>query len=136
MNSIAAIRIRGSEGIHYDVKNTLGLLHLHKKNFCVILKNTPAVRGMLQKSKDYITWGTIDEETLKLLYEKRGISYKGDPDKKSKYQTFGNKKYKPFFRLHPPRGGFERKGVKRPYTLGGALGDRKEDINRLIKQMI
>ena len=24
-------------------------------------------------------------------------------------------KLKPFFRLHPPKGGFERKGIKKPF---------------------
>jgi large subunit ribosomal protein L30 len=40
------------------------------------------------------------------------------------------------FRLSPPRGGFERKGIKTPFTMGGALGNRKEKINDLIKRMI
>jgi large subunit ribosomal protein L30 len=38
------------------------------------------------------------------------------------------------FRLHPPRKGYE--GVKRSYTVGGALGDRGEGINPLIQRMI
>ena len=43
---------------------------------------------------------------------------------------------KPFFRLKPPEGGFERKGIKNPFSIGGALGYRKEKINQLIKKMI
>ena len=43
---------------------------------------------------------------------------------------------KQFFRLHPPIGGFERKGIKKPYSIGGALGYRKEKINNLIKKML
>lgn len=41
-----------------------------------------------------------------------------------------------FFKLTPPKGGFERKGTKRPFSLGGALGYRKEKINDLIKKML
>lgn len=40
------------------------------------------------------------------------------------------------FRLSPPSKGFERKGIKIPYTLGGALGDRGTAINDLLKRMI
>ena len=43
---------------------------------------------------------------------------------------------KPFFRLHPPRKGFERKGIKMPFKLGGVLGPRGDKINNLIKKMI
>ena len=41
-----------------------------------------------------------------------------------------------FFRLKPPRRGFERGGIKKPFVLGGALGYRKNMINDLIKRMI
>ena len=43
---------------------------------------------------------------------------------------------KPFFRLNPPVKGFDRKGIKVPFSLGGALGYRKEKINDLIKRMV
>jgi large subunit ribosomal protein L30 len=134
--NIAAIRIRGTGGIQYNIERTMKMLNLHKKNFCSVYNSTPGLKGMLTKAKDYITWGQINDETLKMLYEKRGQEYLGDAEKKGKYTVFGSKRYKKFVPLHPPRGGFERKGIKTPYTLGGALGDRKEDINRLIKQML
>jgi large subunit ribosomal protein L30 len=38
--------------------------------------------------------------------------------------------------MSPPRKGFERKGIKISYSIGGALGDRKEKINELIVRMI
>ena len=43
---------------------------------------------------------------------------------------------KQFFKLNPPRSGFERKGIKVPFSLGGALGYRKNNINDLIKRMV
>ena len=94
------------------------MLRLFKKNFCVLLDDTPDMRGMLIKVKDYVTWGEIDDETLKSLKEKRS-----DKDKK-------------FFRLNPPKKGFGRKGIKVPFGIGGALGDRKEKINDLINRMV
>ncbi len=41
---------------------------------------------------------------------------------------------KPIFRLHPARQGLE--GIKRTFQVGGALGYRGNDINRLLGKMI
>ena len=41
-----------------------------------------------------------------------------------------------FFKLSPPRGGFERGGVKKQFALGGVLGYRKDKINDLLQKMI
>tara|TARA_B100000315_G_C14328932_1_gene474353 strand:- start:74 stop:529 length:456 start_codon:yes stop_codon:yes gene_type:complete len=140
---IAAIRIRGVIGIKRDIKDTLNMLRLYRKNYCVVLPNTPAMNGMVKKTKDYITWGDIDEETYKLLVEKKGEEYKGrETDSKKKisykgrYFVYNNKKYKKCFRLGPPKGGFESKGIKTPFSKGGVLGYRKEKIIELIKKMI
>ena len=54
-----------------DVKHTLDLLQLWRKHYCVVVQNTPAMKGMLVKAKDYVTFGEIDEDTIKLLNEKR-----------------------------------------------------------------
>ena len=119
---IAIIRIRGVTGIKEDIKKTLEMLHLYRKNTCVVVPKTDAYLGMINKVKDFATFGIIDDETYKLLVEKR--------------QEKKGEKAKPFFRLHPPRKGFERKGIKTPFAMGGALGNRKEKINDLIKRMI
>lgn len=139
---IAAIRIRGGVRINSGIKDTFGMLRLYRKNYCVIFPKQPSYLGMLNKVKDYITWGEITEETFNSLVEKRGEEYKGrltDSKGKISYNKFivvNNKKLKPFFRLHPPRGGFERKGIKMPFGRGGVLGYRKEKINDLINKMI
>ena len=118
------------------------MLRLYKKNYCCVLPNTPIYAGMLNKAKDYITWGEISDESYALLAQKRGEEYKGRLEdnkgkvKYNKFIVFNNKKIKPFFRLSPPRGGFERKGIKIPFSKGGALGYRADGINDLIKKMI
>ena len=43
---------------------------------------------------------------------------------------------KPVFRLRPPKKGYERVGIKKPFSVGGALGYRKEKINELLEKMI
>lgn len=123
--NLAAIRIRGMARVFEKTSHTLDMLRLRRKYACVVLKDTPSIRGMLKAAKDIITWGEIDDETLKLLVEKRG---KKDPKEPSKL--------KPFFRLSPPRKGFERKGTKRAYEQGGALGYRGKNINDLLRRMV
>ena len=40
------------------------------------------------------------------------------------------------FALSPPRGGFERKGIKASFSDKGALGYRADKINDLLKKMM
>ncbi|MBU1201679.1 MAG: uL30 family ribosomal protein [Nanoarchaeota archaeon] len=120
---IAVIRIRGMVRVNTDIQDTLFFLRLRKKHVCVVLEKSNSASGMLRKAKDYITYGEIDEETEKELISKRG---KKDEEGK----------LKPFFELAPPRGGFERKGIKKSFQQGGVLGYRGKNINDLIKRML
>ncbi|MBW2986703.1 uL30 family ribosomal protein [Candidatus Woesearchaeota archaeon] len=115
MSKLAIIRIKGPVRVKYEVEDTMKMLHLNKKFNCVVIEDKPEFRGMIKKVEHLITWGKITDETIKLL-EKR---------KKGKY-----------FALHPPKGGFERKGTKIPFKLGGAYGYRKDKINDLIQRML
>jgi len=142
MSKIAAIRIRGEKRVSKKVNDTLSMLRLYNNNTCVILLSSPSILGMLKKVKDYITYGEVSEEVEKLLFEKRGEEYKGRlKDRKGKIEykksvVFGNKRYKAFFRLSPPKKGFERKGIKVAFKAGGALSYRGDKINELIKRMV
>lgn len=139
---LAAIRIRGLTMVNTKIQDTMKMLRLYKSNFCTVLPNTPIYAGMLKKAKDYITWGEIDDETFKMLVEKRGEEFNGretDSKSKIKYNDFvviNNKRIKRYFRLNPPRKGFGRKGIKHTFQQGGALGYRGEAINDLIKRMV
>jgi len=141
-SKIAIIRVRGPVKVKKKIELTMQLLKLHRKNYCVVIDATPNLIGMIKKVKDYTTFGEIDDETLSLLIEKRGEEYKDrEKDRKekieyTKFVIINNKKYKPFFRLNPPKKGFGRKGIKVAFKTGGALGDRKEKINDLIKRML
>jgi len=152
----AIIRIRGSISVNHDIEDTLKLLHLTRVNHCVLYKESEKIDGMLHKGKDLITWGSVDSDTLTKLLLKKGAYYNADgklvnlselyPDetkmKKIADDLISNKttiktlNLKPVFRLRPPRKGYERKGVKQPFSIGGALGNRREKINVLIKKMI
>jgi len=122
-DKIALILVRGFVRTKGDIIATLYALRLRKKNSCVVLGDTPSNRASAMKCKDYITFGEINDETHKLLVEKRGRKGKDGQLQK-------------FFSLHPPRGGFERKGIKTPFSNGGALGNRGPKINDLIKKML
>jgi len=139
---LALILVRGLVKVNCKVKDTLAMLHLKRKNNCVVIDNNPVNRGMINKIKDYITWGEISEDTYQKLVESRGEEYKGrETDSKKKYTVYKTvevkgKKYKLYFRLNPPKKGFGRKGIKMPFKLGGGLGNRGDKINDLILRML
>lgn len=120
---IAAILVRSLRGARVPTQDALYSLRLRNKHVCVVLADTRIVRGALKTCKDYIAYGSITAETKKLLEEKRG-------------EKTAEGKLKPFFRLHPPRGGFERHGIKKTFAEGGVLGDRGTKMNDLIARMI
>ncbi len=140
----ALIRIRGRMNLRKDVKNTLQMLRLHKKMHCVLVKSDDKVtRGMIQKVKDYITWGEISDENLKLMIQKRGRKAGDKRLEKSEAEVIFDKvkaekkmvlDVKPVFRLTPPSKGF-KKSIKQHFPKG-ELGYRGEKINDLIKRMI
>ena len=76
---LVVVRIRGTINVREDMKDTLRMLRLNKVNNATIIPPTPQYLGMLQKAKDYITWGEISQETLTRLLKKRGRMIKGKP---------------------------------------------------------
>jgi len=118
---IAIIRIHGEVGLRKPINDTLDRLRLKRKYSCVVIKPTKEKLGMIKKVKDFVAYGEISDEVYKKLVEKRGKK-----DAKGKL--------KPFFRLHPPRGGIES---KKHFGVGkGVLGDNREEINKLIGRML
>lgn len=115
---LAIIRVRGKVNISHDIKKTFDLLKLSAQNTCVVVPANAVMTGMAKKLESYTTYGTVNDETLKLLQEKR----KGTEEN--------------VFKLSPPKKGYGRKGIKKAYSVSGALGNRKDDINELIKRMI
>lgn len=153
-NKLAIVLVRGMVSISPDVKKTLELLRLKQKHICVVVDDNEVNKGMLQRVKDYTTYGVIDEAFFKEIIEKRGElvgQTKVSADKKFdaakvakeyfagevKLRDFESKyELKPYFRLHPPIGGFERKGIKMPFAKGGVLGQRNDAIKLLIAKML
>lgn len=135
--NLVIIRLRGRTGIRADVESTLKHLNLNRINNCVVLSESTQVLGMVRKAKDYITWGHIDAETLTAMVSKRGRLVKeSDAKNGSKVVSFDGKAYERYFRLNPAKGGLGSRGIKATFAKAGALGDRKEKINDLLKKMI
>ncbi len=111
MDYVAIIRIRGLTKVRKDIKDTLDMLGLSKKHALTVRKATPATIGMVQKVKDYVTYGPVSDDVAKTYGENTTVH------------------------LHPPRGGFERRGIKFSFASGGALGNRGEKIIELIEKM-
>ncbi|MFO7835604.1 MAG: 50S ribosomal protein L30 [Candidatus Thorarchaeota archaeon] len=153
---LLAIRTRGDVRVRPQIQDALKKLRLGRNHSAIVVKNTPAMRGMINKVKDYVTWGEIDSEIAEILVRKRGrlsanrrlsdeyvkehSEYKSMKDF-SKALAAGEAKLsdvkglKPLFRLSPPSGGYRGK-INEPIKTGGVLGYRGPDINNLAKRMI
>jgi len=151
---LLAIRIRGGVNAPVRIEDTLRMLRMERNNTATLLNDRPNFQGMLQKVKDWITWGEPTVETIRLLLEKRGKAPGGDRINAETLTALGYEGLdnlasalhtcqvefskldgiKPYFRLHPPSKGFKRT-IKRPYRDRGELGYRGEAINDLAKRM-
>lgn len=151
------IRARSDRGVTVKIRDTMAMLNLTRVNHATILPNAPSYIGMLNKAKDYITWGEVDSALIANLLKERGrmVGDKPVTDKsiKENSQYSSVEKFaqalssgeatlkdvnnlKPVLRLHPPRGSKGWGGIKRSYNVGGALGFRGEAIGDLVSRMM
>jgi large subunit ribosomal protein L30 len=152
---LVAVRIRGLSDIPQETKDTLMMLRLTRNCHATLVDDRPDYNGMLQKSKNCITWGNATKETVAMLLKKRG-RLPGDKKLTDEYakelgydsldalaEAIVNvevdfcslPEIKPVFRLSPPSKGFKGK-IKKSYAAGGEAGYRGEAINDLLKRMI
>ena len=137
----AVIRISGLVEVASTIEETLFRMRLRRKYTLVLLPATQETDLLLKKVRNFVAYGDIDAETLAALIQKRGqlISSKKKVDFAEAAVQIGKKSLedlglKPFFRLHPPRGGIDARlhaGVKK-----GVLGNNKDKINVLIRRML
>jgi large subunit ribosomal protein L30 len=152
---LVAVRIRGISDISGEITDTLTMLRLTRNCHATLIDDRPAYKGMLRKSKDYLTWGEVSQENIALLLKKRGrlVGDKKLTDEYAKqldYESLDElaeaifkvevefsslPEVKPVFRLRPPKKGFKGK-VKRSYAAGGEAGYRGDAINSLLKRMV
>lgn len=113
---IAVILVRGLIGASWEIRDTLRMLNIKRRNGCAVVEGNKYMLGMINKVRNYATFGEVSEETIKLL--------KGREAGKNHYT------------LNSPKKGYGRKGIKYDFGKGGALGYRGEKINDLIKRMV
>ena len=151
------IRARSDRGVTVKIRDTMAMLNLTRVNHATILPDAPSYTGMLNKAKDYITWGEVDSEVITNLLKERGRMVGDKPvndtsiKENSKYPSVEKfakalssgeatmkdvNNLKPVLRLHPPRGSKGWGGIKRSYNVGGALGFRGEAIGDLVSRMM
>ncbi|MGB9759007.1 MAG: 50S ribosomal protein L30 [Thermoproteota archaeon] len=155
---ILAIRTKGDPNIRKDMRYTLQLLRLKRVHSASLLRPSPEILGMLQKVKDLVVFGEVDEDTLALLLEKRArvsgnlkltLDYLNKKFGVSSFKEIAKKLItgeikdlkalgiKQFFRLSPPSGGYVVKLKNK--TLRGkkkVVGNIGKQINSLARRMI
>lgn len=122
------------------VEEALYRMRLRRKYVCVVAQEKPEVLGVMKKIRNFVAFGKISEETLVKLIKARGRMADKSEIKDANHlakeiiagKSMEKLGLKPFFRLHPARGGIKSK-VHYPK---GVLGDNKEDINKLIERML
>ena len=151
------VRARSDVKVERSIRETMGYMNLTRVNHAVIIPDNAQYRGMLQKSKDYVTWGEANAGLIERMLTERGRMSGDQPltdaivAEHTDYSTIGefakaiaagdaNVKDVPglkrVFRLHPPRGTKGWGGIKRSFVVGGALGARGEAIGDLVERMI
>ena len=106
---LGVIRLRGSVKVRGEIKDTLKMLGLKKRNNLAILPRTDAIIGMIKKVDNMVTWGEVSEEIQEQLEGKKTVPLKS------------------------PKKGF--RAIKKAYPKGD-LGYRGQEINTLIKRMM
>ncbi|GCC11384.1 50S ribosomal protein L30P [archaeon] len=154
MKRLAVVKVRGSIDVKGTIRDTFKMLNIIKVNNCTFIDNRLTYMGMLQKVKDYVTWGEVSAEDVEFILKHRGelegghritdgyikenTSFENIADFARDFAEFkaeisdipGLKKV---FRLHPPRKG--HRGIKRSFKEGGSLGYRGNDIKKLLNKM-
>ena len=151
------VRARSNVKVEHSIRETMDYLNLTRVNHAVIIPENAQYKGMLQKAKDYITWGNADAALVAKMITERGrlMGDKPIPDEYVNVNTtFATIKefaaaivagdatvkdlpeMKRVFRLHPPVGPKGWGGLKRSFVVGGALGARGDEISALVERMI
>jgi len=114
---IAAVKVRGNVDVPKPVKDTMTNLGLKNRNQIVVYEKDGSVEGMMNKAKDYITYGEVSDEVIEMLEER----YEEDVE------------HGTVIAARSPSKGF--KSTKKGFKQGGSLGKRPS-VDSLIKRMV
>ena len=154
MGLLLVVRMRGDINVPTRVRDTLVRLNLRRKHNATLVKDTPVVRGMLQRAKDWIAWCEVDKELVIRLLKERGRRTGWRPLTEDYIKELGFSSFedlaekllngeaslrdlkgiKPYFALNPPKKGFPRP-IRRGYKEGGVLGENPT-LSEIVERMI
>lgn len=141
---LAIVRVRGIRGVIPKIKKTFELLKLIQTNHCVLVNESPAIKGMINVIKDYVAFGPLSQETLEMVLTNKGkvgskmlkTIYKPEEITKLTADAFSGKpldeKINRVFCMRPPSKGY--KNTKLPWPMG-ALGKRTE-MDTILRRMM
>ena len=151
----AIVQLRGEVNQSGAVRDTLGMLNLHRVNHATFVPETDTYEGMITKVNDWVAHGEPTRETVELLVSRRAEPAEGDGEIDDEWvaehtdyddvsalaaalleeeTTLKAEGLAPTLRLHPPRGGHE--GIKHPTKESGQLGKHTtEEIDTLLEAM-
>ena len=66
------IRVRSDRTVERSIRETMESLNLTRVNHAVLIPESDTYAGMLQKVKDFVTWGEVDAATIANLLRERG----------------------------------------------------------------
>lgn len=136
---LLVIRIKGMVDVDRKIAEALNRARLRRRYAAVLLEDNIENRKLLVNIRNFVSYGIISREMLEKLISERGKSTDGKKiDARKIAESLERKNMselglKPFFRLHPPRGGIETK--KHAGKGKGVLGENKK-INELVERML
>ena len=154
MGLLLVVNLHGAINSSAPVRKALRELWVAKKFSASVVADDPATVGMLKLCKDYVAWCPVDEGLLADLLKKRGMVSGTRHLDQASLKELGYKKHEelaakmfsdqvrlsavkgvlPFFRLAPPRGGFNV-SLRRQSTERGMLGNNP-NLEAVVRRMI
>jgi large subunit ribosomal protein L30 len=139
----AVVRVRGVVNISPKITKTFELLNLKRVNNMSIWPETKQSLKMIKIVENHATFGVISEELLQKVILAKGTAKKHEEVDLAKAakavvsgKTIKEAGLANCFRMSPPKKGYERKGIKKGFTIGGALGNRKDKMDALVERML
>jgi large subunit ribosomal protein L30 len=152
--SLLVVNLRGLVNTRTPVRKTLQQLKLLKRFNATIVPDTEVSRGMLISAKEHLAWCKLDATTAEKLLAKRAEISDGKRVNESVLKRAGFSSFaelasalasgktalkeefgfRQFFRLSPPKGGFNR-STRRQFGEGGVLGPNRQ-LLILVDKMI
>ncbi|MGC8555858.1 MAG: 50S ribosomal protein L30, partial [Conexivisphaera sp.] len=123
---LLVLRVRGDVGTRHAAEEALKRLNLRRRHNATLVPDTPEYRGMLMGVKDYVAWCPAGRDTVISLLRRRARTPGWRPLTEEVLRQHGFSSFeeladaivegrvrlselgwvKPYFALHPPRGGY------------------------------